>query len=48
MEKQKRRSRFKSDPRGAGRHGERVSGTRNQLAVLDLLLAYPVPTIHLY
>ncbi len=41
MEKLKRRSRFKSDPRGAGRHGERVSGTRNQLAVLDLLLAYP-------
>jgi hypothetical protein len=41
MEKQKRRSRFKADPRGMGRHGEHVSGTPNQLAVLDLLLTYP-------
>jgi hypothetical protein len=41
MEKtRKRRSPFKSEPRGKGRHGEHVSGTANQLAVLDLLNTY--------
>jgi hypothetical protein len=40
MEKQKRRSPFDHRPRGIGRHGEHVSGTPNQMAVLDGLNTY--------
>lgn len=47
MEIQRRRSRFKSNPTGKGRHGERL-GAPNQIKLAKALQNGPLPSIYLH